>query len=178
VSGGVRPTYGGKQMPKGIKGSTPQAKCHPDKKAKGLGLCESCYQRMKYETKPGWKEHVNNQNKKRYKRKMKDPEFRAKEKIREAKRRKKFKRIFAKRVADSRKKNPKPFRDKSVRSKARIKKEVLTHYGKCGKLQCCWYFCKIVDIDILTLDHIHNDGNKHILNLFQKDSKLCAQITS
>lgn len=42
-----------------------------------------------------------------------------------------------------------------------IKATVLTHYGKGKKLQCCWPECKIDDLDILTLDHIENDGAKH-----------------
>lgn len=42
-----------------------------------------------------------------------------------------------------------------------IKTETLTHYGKQGKLQCCWDGCEISDIDMLTLDHIENDGAKH-----------------
>jgi len=39
-----------------------------------------------------------------------------------------------------------------------IKEEVLTHYGKGGKLCCCWYGCKVKDLDLLTLDHKNNDG--------------------
>jgi hypothetical protein len=39
-----------------------------------------------------------------------------------------------------------------------VKARVLTHYGKNGTLQCCWDSCKIVDIDMLTLDHVNNDG--------------------
>jgi len=40
-----------------------------------------------------------------------------------------------------------------------LKKEVLTHYGKDGELSCCWSGCDIVDPDMLTLDHVNNDGN-------------------
>jgi hypothetical protein len=36
--------------------------------------------------------------------------------------------------------------------------KVLTHYGKDGKLQCCWSNCCETDIDCLTLDHINNNG--------------------
>ena len=39
--------------------------------------------------------------------------------------------------------------------------EVLTHYGLCGKLRCCWEGCEVVDVDMLTLDHIANDGAEH-----------------
>ena len=38
------------------------------------------------------------------------------------------------------------------------KLETLTHYGPEGKLQCCWPDCGITDIDMLTLDHLHNNG--------------------
>jgi len=36
--------------------------------------------------------------------------------------------------------------------------EVLTHYGKDGQLRCCWPGCSITDIDVLTLDHVNDDG--------------------
>jgi hypothetical protein len=39
-----------------------------------------------------------------------------------------------------------------------IKIEVLSYYGKNKKLQCCWPGCEIDDIDLLTLDHINDDG--------------------
>jgi len=38
------------------------------------------------------------------------------------------------------------------------KLRVLTHYGKDGKLLCCWEGCTVVDPDMLTLDHVNNDG--------------------
>jgi hypothetical protein len=38
------------------------------------------------------------------------------------------------------------------------KLRVLTHYGKDGKLCCCWEDCFVNDPDMLTLDHINNDG--------------------
>ena len=44
---------------------------------------------------------------------------------------------------------------------AQRKQEVLTHYGKNGTLRCCAEDCQVVDIDMLTLDHINNDGAKH-----------------
>jgi hypothetical protein len=40
----------------------------------------------------------------------------------------------------------------------RVKIDVLSHYGSNGKLQCCWPGCEVTDIDILTLDHVNNDG--------------------
>jgi 5-methylcytosine-specific restriction endonuclease McrA len=39
-----------------------------------------------------------------------------------------------------------------------IKAAVLTHYGKNETLQCCWRDCGVVDIDMLTLDHVNDDG--------------------
>jgi len=42
-----------------------------------------------------------------------------------------------------------------------LKLEVLTHYGKNGRLQCSWPDCEVVDPDMLTLDHTNNDGEEH-----------------
>ncbi len=41
-----------------------------------------------------------------------------------------------------------------------IKSDVLTHYGK-GTLQCCWTDCNVNDVDMLSLDHIQNNGAEH-----------------
>ena len=41
------------------------------------------------------------------------------------------------------------------------KTEVLTHYGPKGQLRCCASQCEITDIDMLTLDHVANDGAQH-----------------
>lgn len=41
------------------------------------------------------------------------------------------------------------------------KTKVLSHYGREGKLQCCWSGCEIVDLDMLTLDHIDDNGAEH-----------------
>lgn len=38
---------------------------------------------------------------------------------------------------------------------------VLSHYGKGRQPCCCWPDCMITDIDMLTLDHINNDGAEH-----------------
>lgn len=37
---------------------------------------------------------------------------------------------------------------------------VFSHYGVDSKAKCCWKGCEIVDIDMLTLDHINDDGAK------------------
>jgi hypothetical protein len=42
--------------------------------------------------------------------------------------------------------------------KVRLKIEVLSHYGPDGKLQCAWPDCTVTDVDMLSLDHINNDG--------------------
>lgn len=42
-----------------------------------------------------------------------------------------------------------------------IKLEVLSHYGPSGSLQCSWPDCTITDPDMLTLDHVDNDGASH-----------------
>ena len=42
--------------------------------------------------------------------------------------------------------------------KQEIKREALTHYGADGELRCAGENCQIVDLDILTLDHILNNG--------------------
>lgn len=42
--------------------------------------------------------------------------------------------------------------------RVRIKLEVLSHYGPNGMLQCSWPDCEITDIDMLSLDHVNNDG--------------------
>ena len=41
-----------------------------------------------------------------------------------------------------------------------LKLEVLTHYGPNGLLGCCWEGCPVVDLDMLSLDHINDDGCK------------------
>ena len=41
----------------------------------------------------------------------------------------------------------------------KTKQAVLTHYGPNGVLRCSWDGCDITDLDMLTLDHINNDGH-------------------
>ena len=43
---------------------------------------------------------------------------------------------------------------------ARIKTAVLTHYGKNGTMKCCWEACEVVDPDMLSIDHVNDDGAK------------------
>jgi hypothetical protein len=42
--------------------------------------------------------------------------------------------------------------------RAQVKIEVLAHYGPDGKLQCAWPECSVTDVDMLSLDHVNNDG--------------------
>jgi hypothetical protein len=48
-----------------------------------------------------------------------------------------------------------------------LKTEVLTHYGN-GRLKCVVRGCKVQDLDMLTLDHVKNDGGKHRESLGRK----------
>jgi hypothetical protein len=41
---------------------------------------------------------------------------------------------------------------------AEVKLEVLSHYGKDGRLECCWPECTINDPDMLSIDHVNNNG--------------------
>src|SRR5579885_571173 len=38
------------------------------------------------------------------------------------------------------------------------KVEALVQYGKNKSLQCCWENCNVDDPDMLSLDHVNNDG--------------------
>ena len=59
-------------------------------------------------------------------------------------------------------KNYKEAHRKSWRKQHKAAKgAALTHYGKGGKLLCQWPWCKVSDLDMLTLDHIKDDGAKH-----------------
>jgi hypothetical protein len=53
-------------------------------------------------------------------------------------------------------------RRKNNARNAKYKLDVLTHYGHCGTLRCCWEGCAVDDIDTLTLDHVNDDGCKHL----------------
>ena len=63
-----------------------------------------------------------------------------------------------------RSKDPKRMKDCKTyarKYKDNLKSIVLTHYGPNHTLGCCWEGCTIIDIDMLTLDHVNNDGYKH-----------------
>lgn len=40
----------------------------------------------------------------------------------------------------------------------KYKLEVMSHYGKDSTAKCAWPGCEVDDLDMLTLDHIENDG--------------------
>ena len=44
------------------------------------------------------------------------------------------------------------------RYRTEIKIEVLAHYGVSGKPQCTWPGCDVSDPDMLSLDHVNDDG--------------------
>ena len=75
----------------------------------------------------------------RRKRYAEDPEY---------KEHRKFKR------RDYKKRNP----DRASAHSRQRKIRVLSRYGPNGALQCCWRRCTICDPDMLSLDHINNDG--------------------
>ena len=52
-------------------------------------------------------------------------------------------------------------RERQRASRQALKKKVLAHYGPGGRLNCCWPECVIDDVDMLTLDHVNNDGAAH-----------------
>jgi len=50
---------------------------------------------------------------------------------------------------------------RSVEQRIGNRLKVLQHYGKDGKIQCSWPDCEISDPDMLTIDHVHDDGALH-----------------
>jgi hypothetical protein len=49
--------------------------------------------------------------------------------------------------------------------------EVLTHYSPEGVLGCSWPGCTIIDIDMLVLDHIEDDGAQERKTLGGKNAR-------
>lgn len=50
------------------------------------------------------------------------------------------------------------------------KRLVLAFYGKNGEAKCCWPDCEVDDLDMLSLDHVNNDGADHRREIKQKTS--------
>jgi hypothetical protein len=61
-------------------------------------------------------------------------------------------------------------KQKAARKRTKdLKLEVLTHYGPEHILQCSFSGCTICDIDMLTLDHIQNNGAEERKGLYGKN---------
>lgn len=60
-----------------------------------------------------------------------------------------------------REKNRATYLPRQRRWRQALKFEILSHYGKNGAAQCCWESCKVNDLDMLTLDHVNDDGAVH-----------------
>jgi len=60
-----------------------------------------------------------------------------------------------------RKNNPGKCNEAVAASVQKTKREVLTYYGPQHRLRCSWKRCMVTDLDMLSLDHINNDGAKH-----------------
>jgi hypothetical protein len=109
-----------------------KSSCHPKRKHRARGLCNACYLR-------------ENGGSKQWYRKNRE--------------------LTIKRSALWNRLNRKQRLD-ILRRSARIrgeqvKFEVLSRYGKGKKPVCSWRNCYISDVDMLSIDHILNDGAKH-----------------
>ncbi len=64
------------------------------------------------------------------------------------------------RLREAKRRRLDPERTKRINRKCNFKCKliVLTHYGKDGIMQCCWPDCNVIDPDMLSIDHIANDG--------------------
>jgi hypothetical protein len=49
-------------------------------------------------------------------------------------------------------------KENAFQERLNVKLAVLSHYGFEGKLQCAWPECPVTDVDMLTLDHVFDDG--------------------
>jgi len=54
----------------------------------------------------------------------------------------------------------KKFQGRLIAMRLEKKVEVLSYYGPDGRLQCSWEGCGVTDVDMLTIDHVGNDGGK------------------
>ena len=52
-------------------------------------------------------------------------------------------------------------RKKWMNRNAYLKEDVLTHYSPNETLKCSWAGCEVSDVDMLSLDHVDNDGAEH-----------------
>lgn len=56
----------------------------------------------------------------------------------------------------------------AIEWRAKLKLEILQHYSPNDKLCCSWENCSVTDIDMLTLDHVNDDGAEHRRQLGDK----------
>jgi hypothetical protein len=62
---------------------------------------------------------------------------------------------------DRRKRNPMWTENRklnALQERIALKRDVMSHYGPDGEVRCSWIGCNVCDLDMLTLDHIKNDG--------------------
>lgn len=57
--------------------------------------------------------------------------------------------------------NPEVLLAKARKSNVQLKLEVLSQYGPNKHLMCAWPDCTVTDIDMLSLDHINDNGAEH-----------------
>ncbi len=61
-------------------------------------------------------------------------------------------------------------RSRGIKTRDKRKFEVLSHYSPDGILGCCWEGCTITDIDMLSLDHVNDDGAEHRRSIKSKNT--------
>jgi hypothetical protein len=61
-------------------------------------------------------------------------------------------------MTDWRKKNRSKTRGYNKTRRVNLKVTALTHYGPVGVMKCSWTGCEVDDPDMLSLDHVNNDG--------------------
>jgi len=49
-----------------------------------------------------------------------------------------------------------------------VKRNILTYYGPNNRLRCSFPGCAVTDLDMLTLDHINDDGAEHRRKICQE----------
>jgi hypothetical protein len=52
-------------------------------------------------------------------------------------------------------------RERNLQSRIKNKTQVLSHYGPNQEARCAVIGCNVDDLDMLTLDHLENDGATH-----------------